>query len=45
MVLYEKYSQVTELTELIPLAFQILRFKMLDLHRKNLRRAEYGYLK
>ncbi|MDH4194674.1 MAG: RNA polymerase sigma factor [Nitrospirota bacterium] len=41
MVLHEKYSQVTELTELVPLSFQILRFKMLDLHRKMLRRGEY----
>ncbi|WP_342349735.1 RNA polymerase sigma factor [uncultured Nitrospira sp.] len=41
MVLHEKYSQVTELTELIPLSFQILRFKILDLHRKTLRRGEY----
>jgi len=41
MVLHEKYSQVTELTELVPLSFQILRFKMLDLHRKTLRRGEY----
>jgi len=41
MVLHEKYPQVTELTELVPLSFQILRFKMLDLHRKMLRRGEY----
>lgn len=41
MVLHEKYPQVTELTELVPLSFQILRFKMLDLHRKTLRRGEY----
>ena len=27
MVLHEKYSQVTELAELVPLSFQILRFK------------------
>ena len=41
LVLHEKYSQVTELTELVPLTFQILRYKMLDLHRRNLRRGEY----
>ena len=41
MVLHEKYPQVTELTELVPLSFQILRFKILDLHRKTLRRGEY----
>lgn len=42
MVLHEKYPHVTELTELVPLAFQILRFKMLDRHRKTLRRGEYN---
>ena len=31
-----------ELTELVPLSFQILRFKMLDRHRKSLRRGEYN---
>ncbi len=42
MVLHEKYSQVIELTELVPLSFKILRYKMLDCHRKNLRRGEYN---
>ena len=42
IVLYEKYSTVTNLTELVPLAFQILRYKMLDRHRKALRRGEYN---
>jgi RNA polymerase sigma-70 factor (ECF subfamily) len=41
-VLHEKYPQIAELTELIPLAFQILRYKMLDAHRKTLRRGEYN---
>ena len=41
-VLYEKYAGVTELTELVPLAFQVLRFKMLDAHRKSFRRGEYN---
>lgn len=41
-VLHEKYARVTELTELVPLAFQILRFKMLDAHRKSFRRGEYN---
>lgn len=40
-VLHEKYPTITELTELAPLAFQILRFKMLDAHRKAFRRGEY----
>lgn len=42
VVLHEKYTHVTELTELVPLAFQVLRFKMLDAHRKSLRRGEYN---
>ena len=42
VVLHEKYPHVTDLTELVPLAFQILRFKMLDAHRKSLRRGEYN---
>jgi RNA polymerase sigma-70 factor (ECF subfamily) len=42
IVLHEKYGQVRELSELLPLSFQILRFKMLDFHRKSLRRGEYN---
>jgi RNA polymerase sigma-70 factor (ECF subfamily) len=42
MVLHEKYPNVTELTKLVPLSFQILRFKILDRHRKTLRRGEYN---
>src|SRR5574337_1254668 len=42
VVLHDKYPHVVELTELVPLAFQILRFKMLDTHRKLLRRGEYN---
>lgn len=42
VLLHEKYARVTELTELVPLAFQILRFRMLDAHRKSLRRGEYN---
>ncbi|GKS64619.1 hypothetical protein YTPLAS72_19230 [Nitrospira sp.] len=41
-VLHEKYSQVTDVVELVPLAFQVLRYKMLDAHRKALRRGEYN---
>lgn len=40
-VLHDKYSHVTELIELLPLAFQVLRYKILDAHRKSLRRGEY----
>jgi RNA polymerase sigma-70 factor (ECF subfamily) len=42
IVLHEKYANVTALDELVPLSFQVLRFKMLDLHRKSLRRGEYN---
>ncbi len=42
IVLQEKSGGVTELTELVPLAFQVLRFKMLDAHRKSFRRGEYN---
>jgi len=42
VVLHEKYPNVADLTELVPLAFQVLRFKMLDAHRKSLRRGEYN---
>ena len=42
VVLHEKYPSVADLTELVPLAFQILRFKMLDVHRKSIRRGEYN---
>jgi DNA-directed RNA polymerase specialized sigma24 family protein len=38
-VLHEKYPLVSELTELVPLAFQVLRYKMLDAHRKAMRRS------
>lgn len=42
VVLHDKYAHVMKLTELVPLAFQVLRFKMLDAHRKSLRRGEYN---
>jgi RNA polymerase sigma-70 factor (ECF subfamily) len=42
IVLHEKYPGVTALDELVPLSLQVLRFKMLDLHRKSLRRGEYN---
>jgi RNA polymerase sigma-70 factor, ECF subfamily len=41
-VLHDKYPAVIELNELVPLAFQVLRYKMLDAHRKALRRGEYN---
>jgi RNA polymerase sigma-70 factor, ECF subfamily len=42
VVLHEKYLHVADLAELVPLAFQVLRFKMLDAHRKSFRRGEYN---
>ncbi len=41
MVLQEKYAEVVDLTELIPLSFQILRFKLASSRRKAVRRGEY----
>ena len=41
-LLHDKYPHVVELTELVPLAFQVLRYKMLDAHRKAVRRGEYN---
>jgi len=41
-ILHDKYAHVIELADLVPLAFQVLRFKMLDAHRKSLRRGEYN---
>jgi RNA polymerase sigma-70 factor (ECF subfamily) len=42
IVLHEKYPRVSDLTELVPLAFQVLRFKILDAHRKSFWRGEYN---
>lgn len=41
LLLHEKYPHVTAPDELVPLALQIARFKLLDAHRKALRRGEY----
>ena len=40
VVLEEKYAQVTSLEELLPLAFEILRFKMMGWRNKAIRRGE-----
>ncbi|HYO79889.1 MAG TPA: sigma-70 family RNA polymerase sigma factor [Bryobacteraceae bacterium] len=40
MVLEAKYPNVTAIGELVPLALQILRFKMAALRRKQLRRGD-----
>lgn len=41
LVLHEKYGHVTALEELLPLSFQIMRFKMQALRRKTYRRGEH----
>ena len=41
VLLHEKYPRVTRLEELLPLSFQIVRFKLVSLRRKAARRGEY----
>ena len=40
LVLHEKYSHIDEPADLLPLAFQIVRFKMAGAVRKSVRRGE-----
>ena len=40
LVLHEKYSHIGEPADLLPLAFQIVRFKMAGAIRKSVRRGE-----
>ncbi|MDQ2945608.1 MAG: hypothetical protein M3Y27_06655, partial [Acidobacteriota bacterium] len=40
-VIHQKYAHVDRMEELLPLALQIVRFKMLALRRKSVRRGEY----
>jgi RNA polymerase sigma-70 factor (ECF subfamily) len=42
IVLEEKYAHVEAIEELVPLALQIMRFKMVALRRKLVRRGETG---
>ena len=42
IVLEEKYAHVEAIEELVPLAMQIMRFKMVALRRKLVRRGETG---
>ncbi len=41
LLLEEKYPRTTELQDLLPLSFQIVRFKMMSLRRKTERHGEY----
>lgn len=42
VVIHEKYSHVERLEDLVPLAFQILRFKLFAQRRKAARHGEYS---
>jgi len=44
LVLHQKYSHLSRLEDLLPLSFQILRFKMVSLRRKTWRRGEHTQL-
>lgn len=41
MLLEEKYPQVTQLDELLPLSFKIMRFKITGVRRKAVRHGEH----
>ena len=41
MLLHEKYAHLERAEDLLPLSFQILRFKIMSLRRKTARRGEY----
>jgi RNA polymerase sigma-70 factor (ECF subfamily) len=41
MLIHEKYGHLDRMEDLVPLAFQILRFKLAALRRKAFRRGEY----
>ena len=41
MLLHEKYAHLDRVEDLLPLSFQIVRFKILSLRRKSARRGEY----
>jgi RNA polymerase sigma-70 factor (ECF subfamily) len=42
LLLEEKYGQVEGIEDLLPLSLQIVRYKMMALRRKALRRGEYN---
>ena len=42
IVLHEKYGHLERMEDLVPLAFEILRFKTIALRRKAVRRGEYN---
>jgi RNA polymerase sigma-70 factor (ECF subfamily) len=44
ILLHEKYGHLDRMEDLVPLALQIVRFKIMALRRKALRRGEYNQL-
>ena len=42
LVLHEKYPQLERVEDLLPLSFQIVRFKILSTRRRAVRRGEYS---
>ena len=42
VVLHDKYGQVERMEDLVPLSFQILRFKLAALRRKDFRHGEHS---
>jgi len=42
MLLHEKYAHLERAEDLLPLSLQIVRFKILSLRRKSVRRGEYS---
>jgi len=41
MLLHEKYAHLDRVEDLLPLSFEIVRFKMMSWRRKSARRGEY----
>src|ERR1700760_3687005 len=41
MLLHEKYAHLEKAEDLLPLSLQIVRFKIMSLRRKSVRRGEY----
>ena len=42
MLLHEKYAHLERAEDLLPLSLQIVRFKIMSLRRKTVRRGEYN---
>lgn len=42
MLLHQKYAHLDRLEDLVPVAFEILRFKVMAMRRKSARRGEYN---